>query len=147
VNVGVLIRQVHDVTHPEVRLGASIDESWCTLRRRLGSFETRPRDVWWPLVGDPIDVAAEIRPLILHGALPWLAAFGDLRSAAQELRSDAAQCTQTPSPVVRAIVAHSLGDEREARQLLTRYIDSPLPDAHRAHVVEIANRLGVSGLS
>jgi hypothetical protein len=114
---------------------------------RLGSLVS-DRDVWWPLVGDPAEVAASMRSEFEHYALPWLETLNNRAKLLTAWRSgifDDMRSSFPMAPLSVDIVCWRSGDTSSARTIIAEYLRTDLSAYERSHVSEVAEGLGLCG--
>ncbi len=148
VNLGVAIRESWEFTLGGGReLPRFVNEYDCAIRERLGQVLGSTVDTWWPLES-PEPALTEVSAGLLGPGLEWLAARGTRDRILELWSSGGLRALPMPTAIPLTLMLLHLGRSEQAAEALRTYYDT-IDDHphHRRHVYEVAQRLGLGGLT
>ncbi len=147
-----------------VNLGVAVEEAWeqmapsgevfpgflndydCQLRVRLGHFMDRAEDVWWSL--DEPSSADRVSSVLLGPGLDWLSRRGTRAAILDLFQAGGREALPTPTDLPVVMILRRLERIDDADEVLRSYYDSCTNrPAHRRYVYELAQSLGLDGLT
>ncbi len=148
-----------------VNFGVAISEAWslsrrggqqmpdfmndydCEIRERLGQINGRTVDTWWPLSADSGRLVDEVGGAIGEHGLAWLDHRATRDSILDLFEAGGLRALPLPTALPIVMILHRRGALERAADVLRSYYEPVTHRGHRERVFEIAEELGITGLS
>ncbi len=149
VNLGVSIREAWErLSGPARDFPAFANDYDCQIRERLGQILGHREDVWWPLGGNPTAVAGSIADALMGPGLDWLNSRATRADILRLWSNGGQRALPIPTAIPIVLILCHLDREEESAEILRSYYGSITDHRpHKKYVFDLAQSLGVGGLS
>jgi hypothetical protein len=83
VNLGVFVHEIYELEAVNPPKGM-VKESYCQIRRRLGSSQVAGKDFWWNLDQPTQSIVADIAPMLDADGIPFLERFSTRKAILEQ---------------------------------------------------------------
>ena len=148
VNFGIAIREAWDLSRRGgQRFPDFVNDYDCEIRERLGQIIGKQGDTWWPLSEDAHALAREVGTAIFDHGIEWLDRRGTRSSILELYDAGGLRALPLPTALPIVMILRHRGAMEQAAVMLRAYYEPVTHPGHRERVFEIAELLGITGLS
>lgn len=145
VNFGVAVEEawLHDRRQRDVVFPEFVNHYDCEIRERLGQILGRREDTWWALRPGQDQLAAEIGDAVLDDGAEWLEQRHTRDGILNLWAAGGLRALPMPTVLPIVMILRRLDRPDEAADALRSYYDTITHAAHKRHVHEVGDHLGI----